>query len=408
MSYENICQVPNHGTKSEDRDSAKDVIRAIAFLLPQFHPIPENDEWWGKGFTEWTNVAKAKPRFPGHYQPHLPADLGFYDLRLPEARAAQAELAARYGIHGFCYYHYWFNGRRLLERPVNEICQSGEPDFPFCLCWANENWTRRWDGMNAEVLLEQSYSSADDLAHIHRLIPFFQDDRYIRVAGHPLFLVYRASQMPEPKRTTDVWRREAERAGLKGLFLVRVESFGNEYDDPRNAGFDVALEFQPRWPLLANTQVLRRKWWHRRKLLTAELGFYKNFVFDYEKFVQNALRAALPPHPRIPCVCPGWDNSPRRKRGATIFVNSTPQAYERWLSEVVGVRREKMPSGENTGVSADSLVFINAWNEWAEGNHLEPCERWGHKYLEATRRALGSMPAGCGGSVLSPEVAIRS
>ena len=401
MNYQNIGQGPNHGVKSEDRHSAKDVIRAIALHLPQFHPIPENDEWWGKGFTEWTNVSKATPRFPGHYQPHLPADLGFYDLRLPEARAAQAELAAGYGIHGFCYYHYWFNGRQLLERPVNEIWQRGEPDFPFCLCWANENWTRRWDGMSAEVLLEQSYSSADDLAHIRRLIPFFQDSRYIRVAGHPLFLVYRASQLPEPNKTTDVWRREAEREGLKGLFLVRVESFENEYDDPRDTGFDAALEFQPRWSLLANARVSRRKWWHRRKLATAEPVFYENRVFDYEKLVHNALKAALPPYPRIPCVCPGWDNSPRRKKGAYIAVNSTPQAYERWLSEVVRVRREKMLSGENTGVSADSLVFINAWNEWAEGNHLEPCQRWGHKYLEATRRALRSVPAGCGGSALS-------
>jgi lipopolysaccharide biosynthesis protein len=385
----NVFQDPDCGEKSKDHRSAKDVIRAIAFHLPQFHPIPENDEWWGKGFTEWTNVAKARPRFPGHYQPHLPADLGFYDLRLPEARAAQAELAARYGIHGFCYYHYWFSGRQLLERPVNEIWQSGVPDFPFCLCWANENWTRRWDGTNAEVLLEQSYSSADDLAHIRRLIPLFQDNRYIRVGGHPLFLVYRASQLPEPKKTTDVWRREAERAGLKGLFLVRVESFENEYDDPRNTGFDAALEFQPRWSLLPSARVPRRKWWHRQKLATAEPGFYENSVFDYEKFVQNALRTALPPYPRIPCVCPGWDNSPRRKKGAIIFVNSTPQAYERWLSEVVRVRRETMSSGEDAGVSANSLVFINAWNEWAEGNHLEPCERWRHKYLEATKRALG-------------------
>jgi lipopolysaccharide biosynthesis protein len=385
----NVYQDLDDARKSTSSHSGEDVIRAIAFHLPQFHPIPENDEWWGKGFTEWTNVAKATPRFPGHYQPHLPADLGFYDLRLPETRAAQAELAARYGIYGFCFYHYWFSGRQLLERPVNGIWQSGEPDFPFCLCWANENWTRRWDGLDAEVLLEQSYSSADDLAHIHHLIPLFQDRRYIRVEGHPLFLVYRASQLPEPKKTTDVWRREAERAGLKGLFLVRAESFENEYGDPRAMGFDVALEFQPRRSLLANAQVPRRKWWHRRKLATAEPGFYENFVWDYDKFVQNALRAALPLYPRIPCVCPGWDNSPRRKKGAGICVNSTPQAYERWLSEVVRVRREKMPLGENTGVSAYSLVFINAWNEWAEGNHLEPCDRWGHKYLEATKRALG-------------------
>jgi hypothetical protein len=359
------------------------IVRAIAFHLPQFHPIPENDEWWGKGFTEWTNVAKATPRFPGHYQPHLPGDLGFYDLRLPEARAAQAELAANYGIYGFCYYHYWFNGRRVLERPVNEIWQSGEPDFPFCLCWANENWTRRWDGLNDEVLLKQDYSAADDLEHIQSLIPVFFDRRYIRVMDRPLFLVYRASELPEPERTTDRWRREAERAGLKGLFLVRVESH-HESGDPRNIGFDYSLEFQPCWPH-AWFRIFRRKWWHIRRLGTHEPGLRDNNVLDYESWAGKALAAPAPAYPRIPCVCPGWDNSPRRQRDANIVVNSTPEFYERWLRGVVN----RMRPSSGSGISADSLVFLNAWNEWAEGNHLEPCQRWGRKYLEATKRALG-------------------
>ncbi|MGD0008682.1 MAG: glycoside hydrolase family 99-like domain-containing protein [Terriglobia bacterium] len=363
----------------------------IAFHLPQFHPIPENDEWWGKGFTEWTNVVRARPRFPGHYQPHLPADLGFYDLRLPEARAAQAELAASYGIYGFCYYHFWFNGRRLLERPVNEVWKSGEPDFPFCLCWANENWTRQWDGKKAHVLLEQRYSAADDLAHIRSLIPLFLDRRYIRVADRPLFLVYRASELPEPERTTAAWRREAERAGLKGLFLVRVESSSEQRSDPRNTGFDSSLEFQPCWSvLLSNSRIPRRKWWHRRRLRTAEPAFYENAVCDYEDFVRNTLATPVPAYPRIPCVCPGWDNSPRRKQGAIIIINSTPEIYEQWLRGIVNRRRAGITSSENSGVTEDSLVFINAWNEWAEGNHLEPCLRWGRKYLEATRRALGT------------------
>ena len=377
-----------------NRDLQGNVIRAIAFHLPQFHPIPENDKWWGKGFTEWTNVVKARPRFPGHYQPHLPADLGFYDLRLPDVRAAQAELAARYGIYGFCFYHYWFNGRQVLERPVNEVWKSGQPDFPFCLCWANENWTRRWDGFNDQVLLEQRYSAADDPAHIQSLIPLFLDSRYIRIAGRPLFLLYRPSHLPEAKRTTDIWRREAERAGLKGLFLVRVESLGNECDDPRDAGFDSSLQFQPRWSLVTNGRIPRRKWWHRRKLGTSESGFSENFVYDYKDLVKNALAAAPPRYPNVPCVCPGWDNSPRRKAGAAIFINSTPESYEWWLREVVRMRRETMQPGENTGISADSLVFINSWNEWAEGNHLEPCEKWGHQYLEATRRALESCSTG--------------
>lgn len=363
-------------------------VLAIAFHLPQFHPIAENDEWWGKGFTEWTNVVKAAPRFPGHYQPHLPADLGFYDLRLQEARAAQAELAANHGIHGFCYYHYWFNGRQVLERPVNEICHSGEPEFPFCLCWANENWTRQWDGLKTDVLLEQKYGLADDVAHIRSLIPIFLDRRYVRILDRPLFLVYRAKQFPEPEKTTETWRREAERAGLKGLFLVRVESFGDEYGDPRSMGFDCSLEFQPRWSGLGRSQIFRRKWWHRQNLGTGEAVFRDNAVYEYEDLVRRALAEPFPAYPRIPCVCPGWDNCPRRKTGAVIFLNSTPELYEGWLREIVNRQASRISADGSRGISPESLVFINAWNEWAEGNHLEPCQRWGRKYLEATRRAL--------------------
>lgn len=380
----------NNGRPHEHGPASDGLVRAIAFHLPQFHPIPENDEWWGKGFTEWINVVRARPRFPGHYQPHLPADLGFYDLRLPEARAAQAALAASYGIYGFCFYHYWFNGRQILDRPVNEVWKSGEPDFPFCLCWANENWTRQWDGQIANVLLEQRYSAADDLAHIRSLIPLFLDRRYIRVADRPLFLVYRASELPEPEETTAGWRREAERAGLKGLFLARVESFSDECGDPRNMGFDSSLEFQPRYSVLLKSRIPRRKWWHRTRLRTVEPAFRDSVVCEYQSLVGNALATPVPPYPRIPCVCPGWDNTPRRKQGALILINSTPEIYERWLREIVNRRRAGIPSRENPGITEDSLVFINAWNEWAEGNHLEPCLRWGRKYLEATRRALGT------------------
>ncbi len=222
--------------------------RAIAFYLPQFHPIPENDEWWGKGFTEWTNVAKAGPLFEGHYQPHIPGELGYYDLRLPQARQAQAELAKEYGIYGFCYYHYWFNGKLLLNQPLDEVLASGEPDFPFCLCWANEDWTRAWDGRSGSVLIKQDYNDKDDLHHIMYLKHIFEDTRYIRIDGRPLFLVYRANRMPNPKRTTKIWREQARKHGIGELYLCRVESFPDEHTDPGAIGFDASVEFQPDWP----------------------------------------------------------------------------------------------------------------------------------------------------------------
>ncbi len=206
--------------------------RVIAFYLPQFHPIPENDAWWGAGFTEWTNVRKARPLFPGHYQPHVPADLGYYDLRDPGARQAQADLARAYGIYGFCYYHYWFNGKRLLSQPFDAVLESGKPAFPFCLCWANHHWNRAWDGQATQLLMQQTYSAQDDLAHIRWLAPAFRDARYIRVAGKPLFLVYNASDLPDALRTTSLWRDEAHRLGMGDLFLVKVESFTDRRGSP--------------------------------------------------------------------------------------------------------------------------------------------------------------------------------
>lgn len=344
--------------------------RLVAFYLPQFHPIPENDEWWGRGFTEWTNVTRARPHFPGHHQPHLPADLGFYDLRLPEARAAQAELACEHGIEGFCWYHYWFDGRRLLERPFDEVLASGEPDFPFCLCWANEPWTRAWDGRSGDELVAQSHSDEDDRRHLRWLAGAFADDRYIRVEGKPLYLVYRAGRLPDARRTVETWREEAARLGIGELFLCRVESFGDERGDPTALGFDAAVEFQPDWANLGRP--LRWLGWR-----PARRG---QRVYDYGQTVERMLARPAPAYTRFPCVMPGWDNAPRAKRELVAFRDSSPELYERWLSRVV--READQPAGERP------LVFVNAWNEWAEGTHLEPCQRWGRGYLEATRRAL--------------------
>jgi lipopolysaccharide biosynthesis protein len=360
------------------------ISRLIALNLPQFHPIPENDEWWGKGFTEWTNVTKAKPLFNGHYQPHLPADLGFYDLRLPEAREAQAAMAREYGVYGFCYYHYWFNGRRLLERPVADIGASGRPDFPFCLCWANENWTRVWDGGEREILMKQVYSGEDDLNHIRSLLPIFNDSRYITVDSRPLFVVYKASLLPNPKRTTDAWRCEASANGLPGLYLVRIESTHEEVTNPLDLGFDAALEFQPRWKLLDGLRRFRQHWWERRRPGTANRAFINHGIYSYDDLVERAIGMDLPSYPFIRTVCPGWDNTPRRKRSGIILQESTPEAYERWLAFVI----QQTKANQLDLACHQNLVFINAWNEWGEGNHLEPCQKWGRAYLEATRQAL--------------------
>jgi lipopolysaccharide biosynthesis protein len=361
-------------------------VRALAFYLPQFHPVPENDEWWGKGFTEWTNVAKARALFKGHYQPQLPSDLGFYDLRLPEVQEEQAALARQYGLHGFCYYHYWFSGRRILERPVNSMVALGKPDFPFCLCWANENWTRRWDGHDNEVLLKQVYSPADDIKHIRSLIPVFKDSRYIKVDGKPFFLVYRIGHLPEPAETIRRWREEAAKAGLPGLYLANVESFVDDRGAAGRLPLDAAVEFAPDWaclpprvmpagflPRILRRRLIKSVWW-------------KNRVHDYNGLRDRMLAKPGPSYLRYPGVTPSWDNSPRKREDAIILQNASPQGYEQWLKAVV--KRFNPPSRE------ENFVFINAWNEWAEGNHLEPCRKWGRGYLEATQRALsGDSPA---------------
>lgn len=353
-------------------------IRPIAIYLPQFHPIPENDAWWGKGFTEWTNVVKAKPLFEKHYQPHLPADLGFYDLRLQEVREAQADLAKQYGIYGFCYYHYWFNGRRVLERPMNEILKLSRPDFPFCLCWANENWTRRWDGYDKDVLLKQEYNFADDKQHIHYLCKIFQDKRYIRIDGKPLFIIYRSELFPDIRKTTQIWREEALKLGIGDIYLARMESFTSE--DPTELGFDAAIEFQPDWrnfPPKKKATLLERV---KYKLLDIDNPYHINRIFEYREFIDSMLNKLKPTYKRFPCVVPSWDNSARRQKQAAILDNSTPQLYEEWLTAIVN---QFIPYS-----SDENLLFINAWNEWAEGNHLEPCQKWGRAYLEATLRAV--------------------
>lgn len=355
-------------------------IRPIAFYLPQFHPIAENDAWWGKGFTEWTNVSAAQPRFPGHYQPHLPSDLGFYDLRIPGLMEEQAALARQYGVEGFCFYHYWFQGKLLLEKPIESYLHSAKPDFPFCLCWANENWTRSWNGRDRDVLLRQTYSDEDDYAHLEYLAPFFRDPRYIRMGGRPVLLVYRVCNLPDPRATAERWRQAARNKGIGDICLLSVESILDCHLHPQEIGFDYAVEFQPDWTCLPKPMRRSRYWRLLRRLgLTSDV-YQSNSIMSYASLVEQMVSKPIPDYPRFPCVVPSWDNSSRRADNATIFVDATPARYEDWLRHVVReLPKRQLP---------EPIIFLNAWNEWAEGCHLEPDKRWGHAYLEATRRGL--------------------
>jgi glycosyltransferase involved in cell wall biosynthesis/SAM-dependent methyltransferase len=349
-------------------------IKLIAFYLPQFHPIPENDAWWGKGFTEWANVTRAKPQFAGHYQPHLPGELGFYDLRQFDVQRRQIELARLYGIHGFCYYHYWFGGKRLLRQPFDQFLAHPEIDFPFCLCWANENWTRRWDGRDGEVLIAQQHSPEDDLAFLRDIEPALRDPRYIRIDGRPLLLVYRPALLPDAGATAQRWRVYCREIGIGDLFLACTESF--ERRDARDSGFDAAIEFPPN--NMAVGQAISR--------LPGLNPDFRGEVFDYRTLVEGALQRHVPDgYQLFRGVTPMWDNEARRPSGGLIYTSSSPDRYREWLE---GSCRW---TERHAGIDRP-FVFVNAWNEWAEGAHLEPDRRYGYAYLKATAQALERFP----------------
>lgn len=344
--------------------------RLIAFYLPQFHPIPENDEWWGTGFTEWRNVTRASPQYRGHQQPLLPSELGFYDLRVPEAREAQARLAQQHGIYGFCYYFYWFNGKRLLERPLEDILETGLPDFPFCICWANENWTRKWDGLENEILIGQSHTLASDYDFIQDVIPILKDKRYIKVNGKPLLIVYRPELFTNAIETTAVWRDACIQAGIGDIYLCSV--IFRQYD-PRDLGFDAAIEFPPHYfPATEITQNLFQE---------GENTFHGK-ILDYIAGVRHLIEhPPMPSYPLYRGVMPAWDNTPRRGHTAVIHHGSSPQVFASWLRSAINYRQ----TGQE---QRDNIVFINAWNEWAEGAILEPSMAHGRAYLQATLWAL--------------------
>jgi lipopolysaccharide biosynthesis protein len=344
-------------------------VKVIAFYLPQFHPIPENDRWWGPGFTEWSNVVRARPLFDGHRQPRLPADLGFYDLRLPETRVQQAMLARRFGVHAFCYYWYWFSGKRLLERPLAEVLASGEPDFPFCICWANHSWNRQWDGAPNDVLQPLEYLPGDDRRFIRDVIPLLRDHRYVRIGDRPLLAVSRPQDIPGVAAMTAVWRDECAAAGLPAPYLCLVQDA--DLADPRKFGFDAAIEFPPHGFF----------WNDMTKQVGNLRSDFRGAVWDYISGARAALARPRPEYSFFRGVMSGWDNTPRLGNRGHIFVNAHPANYERWLRGVVAETRA-------TRLPHERVVFVNAWNEWAEGAFLEPDQAYGHQFLEATRRAV--------------------
>ncbi|MBZ9795689.1 glycoside hydrolase family 99-like domain-containing protein [Mesorhizobium sp. ES1-4] len=341
-------------------------LRYIAFYLPQFYPFPENDLWWGKGFTEWTNVTKAKPLFDGHDQPHLPTDLGFYDLRLRETQHEQITLAKEYGIDAFCFHYYWFGGKRLLDKPVDAFLADSLADFPFCLCWANENWTRRWDAAEQEVLIAQSYGPGWEERFADSLVPFFRDPRYVRVDGKPLLVVYRPQHIPDARRAAEQWREHCRKMGVGEIHIVSALTHGN--DNYEQYGFDAGVEFPP----------------HNMRVdpvndILPSYEPYNGYAVEFADVARDCLSRDRRDRRIYRTVFPSWDNTARVKDRALIVLGATVENYERWLKGASSLTKKDRAASEQ-------LLFINAWNEWAEGCHLEPDRKFGRGFLEATRR----------------------
>jgi len=354
-------------------------VRILATYLPQFHPIPENDEWWGKGFTEWTNVGKAKPLFRGHYQPRVPADLGYYDLRLAEVRQQQADMAREYGIEGFCYWHYWFgNGKRLLEMPFNEVLNSGKPDFPFCLSWANHDWEDKLFTKNGpnRMLIKQLYPGEEDyIAHFNAVLPAFKDKRYIRVDNKPLFQIYSPLDFKEVSKFIEIWQNLAKQNGFEGIHFVGHTLSDEDFDPILKKGFDAVNIvrlfhfFKKEYTLPERAYIkMMRVWFNHGKLL------------DYRKLYKYFSSKDDERENCYPTIFPNWDHSPRSGRKGHIFINSNPEAFKKHVKLVLETVKNKAPQHK--------LIFIKSWNEWGEGNYMEPDLKFGRGYLEALKEAI--------------------
>jgi lipopolysaccharide biosynthesis protein len=356
--------------------------RLLAFYLPQYHPIPENDQWWGKGFTEWTNVAKARPLFKGHYQPRLPADLGYYDLRVPEVREAQAELARGAGIQGFCYYHYWFGEKHLLARPFDEVVASGKPDFPFCLCWANQTWTGVWHGAPGRILIKQTYPGREDhRRHFMALRSAFLDERYLRINNRPIFVIFQPIEIPDVASFINQWQDLALQSGLPGLHFAAHLLDWELHWDFKSAGFDSCIVFGRKAFQASFRDLLLRKdgrlskasvrhfLWRRYRSFLSKFGGHVRLYQDVLPFLLDGCE-----QPDVyPCVIPNWDNTPRSETRGYVLHESTPELFRVHLRDAMNLVASRDPE--------ERLVFVKSWNEWGEGNYLEPDRKFGHDYL---------------------------
>lgn len=353
--------------------------RVLALYLPQYYPTPENDQWWGPGFTEWTNVARARPMFAGHKQPHLPGELGFYDLRLPETREAQAELARAHGVEGFIYWHYWFGGRRLLDRPFREVLTSGSPDFPFAIGWANHSWTGVWIGAEDRKLVEQVYPGREDIeAHFRMLLPAFEDHRYVRVDGAPLLYIFRPFDIPDPRSYWEHWRELAVKHGLGDLHIIGIAAPDT---DAASLGLDG----------IVSNWVPERKRWARWRGALAKLvpplreRLHLPTIYSYDWYTRNAISNTIGKHAHgweYGCLMPNWDNTPRSEKRGVVLQGSTPELFRLQVRTLLAVfdRNEVQPEHR--------IAVLKSWNEWAEGNYMEPDREFGRGYLEALRDEL--------------------